>query len=69
MQSLISQHGAARGLMLTDAQVSRLVRLNQIPYVQLPNGEIRFDPAALSVWIRGLQRPLAVAGGISQPYC
>lgn len=32
----------------------RLARKGQIPFLQLPDGQIRFDPDAITVWLNGL---------------
>ena len=50
-QQLLCPSDAAAVLVLTSAQVRTLVRKRQLAFVELPNGEIRFDAADLLAWI------------------
>jgi excisionase family DNA binding protein len=57
MTSLISTHGTAMRLQLTDAEVARMVKRGEIPHVVLPGGRVRFEPMQLATWIKSLTRP------------
>jgi hypothetical protein len=63
MSKLITDTEAAEILCLTARQVSRLARRDDLPHVNLPNGELRFDPEDLRAWIESLKRPATAAGG------
>jgi hypothetical protein len=41
-----------RSLALTPAAIRSLRKRNEIPFVRLPNGQLRFDPEELRVWAR-----------------
>ncbi len=56
---LITEHALATRLMLTPAQLRRLVRECDLPHVELPNGEVRFALADVDEWIREHRRPIA----------
>jgi hypothetical protein len=48
---LLSWHGAARILGLTERQLSRLVERGIVPHVMLPDGDVRFVEADLWAWV------------------
>ncbi len=52
MTDLLTKHGAALKLGITSAALGKLVREKKVPYVELPNGEIRFDPSDLEQWVQ-----------------
>lgn len=54
---LIDEIEAARLLGLTTRQVMRLVRRDELPHVELPNGEVRFTEGDLSAWVESRKRP------------
>ena len=56
-------------LQISERSLNRMADAGQIPSITLPSGERRFDSDQVRAWLRQLQRPLAVTGGISQPYC
>jgi excisionase family DNA binding protein len=56
MPALLTETGAARLLALTTNDVRRLVRRGEIPTVELPNGEIRFDGEDLRRWAATFRR-------------
>jgi hypothetical protein len=37
-------------------QVEKMARQGQLPYLELPGGELRFDPAQLREWAAQLKR-------------
>ena len=51
MSKLITDSEAAEILCLTVRQVARLARRDDLPHVNLPNGELRFDADDLRAWI------------------
>jgi hypothetical protein len=57
MSRLLTETGAARLLALTSNEVRRLARRREIPIVELPNGEIRFDAAEIVRWAATFRRP------------
>jgi Helix-turn-helix domain len=46
-------------LCLPERRVLRMTREGALPHVELPGGEIMFEPAALSDWIERHRRPVA----------
>ena len=57
--ALLDVTGAARFLALSEDAVRTLAKRHKIPRVTLPNGRVRFEPAALRSWARGENwRPL-----------
>lgn len=52
MTDLLTKHGAALKLGITSAALGKLVREKRVPHVELPNGEIRFDPLDLEQWVQ-----------------
>ena len=56
MSSLLTEHTAARRLSVTINRLRALVRESQIPYIELPDGEIRFDAQDLQEWIESRRR-------------
>ncbi|WP_417383228.1 hypothetical protein [Gimesia sp.] len=55
MTDLLTKHGAATKLGITAAALGKLVRDNKIPFIALPNGEIRFDSGDLIKWVQTLK--------------
>lgn len=55
MTDLLTKHGAASKLGITSAALGKLVRENKVPYVKLPNGDIRFDAGDLNNWVQKLK--------------
>lgn len=47
---LLTDSEAAEMLRMIPARVVRLTRAGEIPYVALPDGELRYDPADLWEW-------------------
>jgi excisionase family DNA binding protein len=58
---LFTEDGAAAALRITPRQVRRLVDQRRIPFIELPDGQVRFDPDELAEWCRTLRRPAGVA--------
>lgn len=52
MTDLLTKHGAASKLGITSAALGKLVREKKVPYVELPNGEVRFDESDLGDWVQ-----------------
>jgi hypothetical protein len=48
---LMDEFEVASWLGIRSRQVGRMVRLNEIPHLVLPTGEVRFDPAELAMWL------------------
>ena len=61
--ALLTDSEAAEILRLTPRQVARLAKLGELPSVQLPGDETRFDPDDLRQWVEAHKRP-AVNGDI-----
>ena len=53
---LIDSDDAARLLSITPRRLTRLARAGQVPWVDLGDGELRFDPDRLREWVRGISR-------------
>ena len=51
--TLLTDGEAAGILRMPTARVNRLVKSGDLPYVALPDGELRFLEADLWDWIRG----------------
>jgi excisionase family DNA binding protein len=60
--NLLTDVEAADVLRLTPRQVTRLARRGELPSVQLPGKEIRFDPEDIRRWVEALKRPIAEGG-------
>ena len=56
MPRLLTETGAARLLALTSNEIRGLVRRGEIPTVELPNGETRFDPEEVRRWAATFRR-------------
>jgi excisionase family DNA binding protein len=54
---LVTKDEAADVLRLTPRQVARLAKKGILPSVELPGGEVRFDPDDLRAWVETLKRP------------
>jgi predicted site-specific integrase-resolvase len=59
MSTLLTDSEAGDILKLTPRQVARLAKRGQIPSIELPNGETRFDSDDIRKWIETCKRPLA----------
>jgi excisionase family DNA binding protein len=59
--NLLTDSEAADVLRLTARQVARLAKRGDLPSVELPGGERRFDLDDLRAWVESLKRP-ATAG-------
>jgi excisionase family DNA binding protein len=55
--TLLTDSEAAEILRLTARQVARLARRGELPSVELPGGEVRFDPDDLRAWVESRKRP------------
>jgi excisionase family DNA binding protein len=62
-QTLLTDSEAADFLRLTARQVARLAKRGELPSVNLPNGETRFDADDLRLWVETLKRPAAAGEG------
>ena len=49
---LLTQTSLGSRLNLSTRDVQRMVENEQIPFVRLPNGLIRFEPEAVERWIQ-----------------
>jgi len=49
-------------LRLTPRQVARLAKRGELPSVQLPGNEVRFDPDDIRRWVESCKRPLPEGG-------
>ncbi len=67
MGNLITDSEAAEILRLTPRQVARLAKKGILPSVNLPGGEVRFDPDDLRAWVESLKQPAAAVAGEAQP--
>jgi excisionase family DNA binding protein len=54
---LLTATEAAEVLRLTARQVTRLANRGEIPTVELPGSEVRFDERDLWTWIDGKRKP------------
>ena len=61
-KTLLTPSDAAAVLVLTPAEVNTLARKRQLPFVELPNGERRYDADDLQRWIDSRKQP-ATEGG------
>ena len=59
---LLTDSEAAEILRLTPRQVARLARRGELPSVELPGKEVRFDPADLRRWVESHKRPMPQGG-------
>ena len=57
LTTLLTTADAATKLAMLHSRVIRLARKGVIPSVCLPDGEIRFDPEDLALWISRYKRP------------
>lgn len=48
---LIDVSEAALQLAITRRQLSAMVRSKSVPYIEMPNGEVRFSEPDLKAWI------------------
>jgi excisionase family DNA binding protein len=60
--TLLTDSEAAEILRLTPRQVARLARRGELPSVQLPGNEVRFDPDDIRRWVETRKRPLPQGG-------
>lgn len=56
MNPLLSEQHAARKLGISVRKLRRMVRADQVPYVELPGEEIRFDERDLAEWVANHRR-------------
>ncbi len=54
---LLTNFEASEVLSITSHQVSRLARRGELPYVLLPNNEVRFDLDDIREWVGSCKRP------------
>jgi hypothetical protein len=59
---LLTDTDAADILQMPAARLARFAKANKVPYVRLPDGEIRFDPDDLREWVETLKQPANVKG-------
>ena len=59
---LLDAFDAADLLRLTPRQVAKLARRGELPSVNLPGDEVRFDPDDIQRWVESRKRP-AMEGG------
>ena len=55
LPKLIGPIEVSAWLNLSSRQVLRLARLEQIPHLKLPNGELLFEKSALAAWLDGIR--------------
>jgi excisionase family DNA binding protein len=63
MGNLLTDSEAADFLRLTTRQVVTLAKRGELPSVNLPDGEIRFDLDDLRAWVESLKKPATARGG------
>ena len=56
--TLLTDSETAEILRLTPRQVAKLARRGELPCVNLPGNEIRFDPADIRQWVEAHKRPV-----------
>jgi excisionase family DNA binding protein len=61
MGTLLTDSEAADFLRLTTRQVVRLAKRGDVPSVNLPDGEVRFDLDDLRQWVEARKRPVKPA--------
>jgi excisionase family DNA binding protein len=54
--TILSESGAASYLRIGERELRRLVAGRQIPFIELPDGQVRFDSDDLAEWCRGRRR-------------
>ena len=54
-QLLIDDSEVGEILALTARQVERMARRGEIPFVRLPNKEIRYDPIDIEIWLQAIK--------------
>ncbi|MCA9010501.1 MAG: excisionase family DNA-binding protein [Planctomycetaceae bacterium] len=52
---LLTETGLSSRLNLSRRDVQAMVERNEIPFIRLPTGDIRFDEQAVQRWIEDLQ--------------
>ena len=62
MATLLNESQVADLLGLTPRQVLRLAKRGELPSLNLPGGETRFDVDDLRHWVESLKRPATVLG-------
>ena len=60
--TLLTKNEAAEVLRLTPRQVGKLARRGELPSVQLPGNEVRFDPDDIRQWVETRKRPAQPTG-------
>ncbi|MBX9681041.1 MAG: helix-turn-helix domain-containing protein, partial [Gemmataceae bacterium] len=55
LPALLTDHDVAEWLQTSLRSVARLVKQRQIPFVTLPNGDVRFDPNDLASWVKSFR--------------
>lgn len=60
--TLLTDSEAADMLRLTSRQVARLAKRGELPSVQLPGNEVRYDPDDIRRWVESRKRPLPQGG-------
>jgi excisionase family DNA binding protein len=55
--TLLTKDETAEILRLTARQVAKLARRGELPSVNLPGNEVRFDPADLAWFVESRKRP------------
>jgi excisionase family DNA binding protein len=53
-----TESGAANFLHITEREIRRLVEERRIPFVELPGGQVRFDPGDVADWCKTFRRPV-----------
>jgi len=49
---LLTSFAVGQILALPSRRVDRLARSGELPSIELPGGELRYDPADIAAWIR-----------------
>ncbi len=62
MGNLLTDSEAADFLRLTTRQVVHLAKRGDVPSVNLPDGELRFDADDLRQWVESLKQPATAEG-------
>lgn len=60
MSNLLTTRGAAARLLIRSTELLKMVRAGEIPFVELPNGEVRIDACDLEQFIQSHKRGVEV---------
>jgi len=64
MTSLVDKYSASNALCVRHRQIMRMVRRREIPFIELPNGEIRFRLTTLDRWVSSREQVPKPQGAI-----